>query len=114
MNRPELVTATQSDEEAPIALDRLHDAWRRVMAARTSARHFKARLRRTTAIVAEMAPIDPQLARAMGVLTALMANVSLAEGTLGALPMPDDLVEADMAVIACEQDERAETLARSS
>jgi hypothetical protein len=81
-----------------VDLDRLREAWRAVQAARTSAQHFKARLRRTTPIVAEMAAFDPQLVRAMGVLTAMMANFSLADDTLGLLPLPGDLLAELVAV----------------
>jgi hypothetical protein len=88
-----------------IDLDRLREAWRAVQAARTSAQHFRARLRRATPIVAEMAALDPQLARAMGVLAAMMANFSLADDTLGALPLPGDLLAE---LVAIERgDERA-------
>lgn len=83
--------------------DRLREAWRQVLAARTSAQHFKARLRRTTPIVAEMATIDPQLVRALGVLTAMMANFSLVEDTLAALPLPGDLLEGDMVTVEREE-----------
>jgi hypothetical protein len=92
----------------PANLDRLREAWRQVQATRTSAQHFKARLRRTTPIVAELASIDPQLTRALGVLTAMMANFSLAEDVLGALPLPGDLI-GDMMAVEREEEAPADT-----
>ncbi len=49
--------------------------------------------------------VDPQLVRAMGVLTGDMANFSLAD-TLGALPLPGDLL-ADMVAVERAYEEGA-------
>jgi hypothetical protein len=80
-------------EDLNLQIDRRRQAWRQVGAAQMSALHYHARLRRAVPIVAEMATIDPYLVRALGVLTAMMANFHLAAETLEALPRPSDLAE---------------------
>jgi hypothetical protein len=74
--------------------DTLGHAWRQVVAVRTSAQHFQARLRRTAPDLATLALVEASLARAATVMTAVLANLKLVEELFSSLPVPAALLRA--------------------